>query len=853
MSVPVQTPSKEYIANGTTTAFPLEFNCDKAEYLIVTLNGEDAPVGSWTLANDTVTFNVAPPNGVVVNLERNTPFQRTTNYQLYDNSFRPSAVNKDFDLIWWKLQELGYRDQVIWLALVKEIADRIAGDDNLQNQINTIDEWLANLQQNVNENTSDIAQLVTDLSKEIADRIANDEALKEMFLAMMDEAINEGTINALAITHVDSLEALEAIANVWDGRTVYVKDLGHYEYDSDTTTWVKVYQDADNVRDGDQTQKEINNLNRLKNLVSITDFGAKGDGITDDSNAIQAALDTGKSIFIPETNNFWKVTRRMELKAVGQKVYGMGSKSLVKMVNALVCESVFRAADLGKNRFENVYAIPSVDGTLNWGGGVGFTIQRSHGSSVVNCEVSDHRGGGVSLLGSSYCYISGNYIHDSVVVEDEAIGRWGNDITVNNGSFNIIDNNRCINGCGIGIAVQNLVETDISNSNKITNNIVKDQPVYGIMLYKKFPADQIVGNEICNNIIENITGSIREPAGYAYGCGIYVQTADYTLVHGNTVKDAMGRSKDGTAPHEIHTPAGIGVASVANCTITDNDVQGSGWYGIQVISSTDLAARGAGIKIADNDVQGSNRIGIYVQDIPKVSIINNTVNQLAGSQAILVRQTALDQSIFALVTNNEMQSDNVCFESTGNIAYVKFNDNTAEGTKAGYAVQLGGVRVDALSNYINPANTSASGIRIGTNVTTGSLDDNDIVKGNIGIGYASATTGNMFIGEKNRNSASIPFHNGTSQSMWRPLENSATPSVQGINLAIQNNATNITGLTWSVRGQRVVLKAGVAFNIINGASMKLAGGVNFAMAAGNLITLFNDDGIWREESRSLTT
>lgn len=258
MSVPVQTPSKEYIANGTTTAFPLEFNCDKAEYLIVTLNGEEAPVGSWTLANDTVTFNVAPLNGVVVNLERNTPFQRTTNYQLYDNSFRPSAVNKDFDLIWWKLQELGYRDQVIWLALVKEISDRIAGDDNLQNQINTINEWLDNLQQNVNENTSDIAQLVTDLSKEIADRIKGDQILKDMFLSMIDEAINEGTINALAVTHVDSLGALDAIANVWDGRTVYVKDLGHYEYDSDTTTWVKVYQDANNVKDGLETQEQIN-------------------------------------------------------------------------------------------------------------------------------------------------------------------------------------------------------------------------------------------------------------------------------------------------------------------------------------------------------------------------------------------------------------------------------------------------------------------------------------------------------------------------------------------------------------------------------------------------------------------
>lgn len=275
MSVPVQTPSKEYIANGTTTAFPLNFNCDKSEYLIVTLNGEEAPVGSWTLSNDTVTFTLAPANDVVVNLQRNTPFQRTTNYQLYDNSFRPSAVNKDFDLIWWKLQELGYRDQVIWLALVKEISDRIDGDENLQNQINTIDNWLTNLQQNVNENTNDIAQLINDLSKEIADRITGDQILKDMFISMIDEAINEGTINALAITHLDSLEALEGVTNVWDGRTIYIKDLGNYRYDALTTSWVKAYQDAVNVKDGAENQKEINNktiqeIESINDLINIT-------------------------------------------------------------------------------------------------------------------------------------------------------------------------------------------------------------------------------------------------------------------------------------------------------------------------------------------------------------------------------------------------------------------------------------------------------------------------------------------------------------------------------------------------------------------------------------------------------
>jgi len=41
---------------------------------------------------------------------------------------------------------------------------------------------------------------------------------------------------------------------------------------------------------------------KLRESVSVKDFGAVGDGVTDDTAAIQAAIDTGKDVFFPEGN-----------------------------------------------------------------------------------------------------------------------------------------------------------------------------------------------------------------------------------------------------------------------------------------------------------------------------------------------------------------------------------------------------------------------------------------------------------------------------------------------------------------------------------------------------------------------
>ncbi|QBQ15614.1 exo-alpha-sialidase [Acinetobacter haemolyticus] len=151
MAVPEQTPIIEYTANGTTTDFVLGFECEVKDYLIVTVDGFVPPVGSWSLIGGSVVFLIAPMAGTVIHIKRKTDLKRTTDYQAYDNSFRPAPVNKDFDTIWHVLQELNLSnsltdeklqeliDQIVdgnINGLPAEIIARIAGDQENLNLIN---------------------------------------------------------------------------------------------------------------------------------------------------------------------------------------------------------------------------------------------------------------------------------------------------------------------------------------------------------------------------------------------------------------------------------------------------------------------------------------------------------------------------------------------------------------------------------------------------------------------------------------------------------------------------------------------------------------------------------------------
>ena len=109
MAVLEQTPYKEYVGNGVTTNFALGFTCDLKQELKVFINDIEPELSTWSLVGGSVVFTTAPVSGSKIVLKRATKLERTTNYSSVNNSFRPEAINKDFDRVWHALQDQSYK------------------------------------------------------------------------------------------------------------------------------------------------------------------------------------------------------------------------------------------------------------------------------------------------------------------------------------------------------------------------------------------------------------------------------------------------------------------------------------------------------------------------------------------------------------------------------------------------------------------------------------------------------------------------------------------------------------------------------------------------------------------------
>ncbi len=330
-------------------------------------------------------------------------------------------------------------------------------------------------------------------------------------------------------------------------------------------------------------------------FVNVKDFGAVGDGLTDDTAAIQAAINslTSGTVYIPPGTY---LVGRIDLKS-GVSVIGAGWASI-----------------LSKKNSANAYVFANADAA------VPIDDMRIANLKIDGNKDNNTSGGGINTCGRNVV-IEGCYIDDTTDASiNFGVPHTGTTNQPNSGRSRIV-NNYCRNpstgtnawGC-IGITHGDYVVV----ANNVCESTESEIMSYGIDIEPN-SGNSVDGAIIANNVI--ISGRLFVDCANA-------PTGDNIIVQGNVVSadGSYGPSQENSAPiflrnltkvsvnnntligHQSSQKFGINVnASVVNFEFSNNSI-----YGYEV---TDLAEYGIFFNntasiAADGRVSGNLIVGI---------------------------------------------------------------------------------------------------------------------------------------------------------------------------------------------------------------------------------------------------
>ena len=193
--------------------------------------------------------------------------------------------------------------------------------------------------------------------------------------------------------------------------------------------------------------------NRFADVVNVKDFGAKGDGVTDDTAACQAAINTGREVYIP--SGTYKITTALNVPT-GSTVRGQNPASTA--IAAYGCNAINIASGSIFIIIDNLqFQSYTTGGTVNPQTNPCIFCSGSAASpvnyvEVLNCYIVGYQTG-----------ITWNYTRNSIVFNTSTVSCQYGVILYGQSINNIIDS--CILQANGGIAS---IQTVVDLTNPIT-------------------------------------------------------------------------------------------------------------------------------------------------------------------------------------------------------------------------------------------------------------------------------------------------------------------------------------------------------------------------------------------------
>jgi hypothetical protein len=499
---------------------------------------------------------------------------------------------------------------------------------------------------------------------------------------------------------------------------------------------------------------------KLRDTLSVKDFGATGDGSTNDAPAIQAAITAaatlGQTVFFPAVASYYRIAAALTVPA-GVKLVGEGFASRIVQVTSGTNALTVNGDNIS---LTNVAVVGA-----NAASAIGISITGGNNITVENCQIKDWLNG---IYAAGTCHdlnILGNRLWGGTGDGGNAadITLYGTDSVAGTIRRVRIDGNQCLSNNDSGIAVST------NNGDReviITNNIVVPCDANGIteraannsVMMRWGIIFGYVGGQENRGVISN---NLVRRAGYT---GIYLQGAaspsGTCAVVGNLVSEC-GYST--LYPGDASLRSGIYLATGGADTVSGNVIVACSSTGFKISPTAGPGANAPRASITGNTIARTAGDGVVFSNSPYGYLFAS--NRVYGSAGIAVKfdPTTPADSGDCVFDGNHIQTTgaNGAFQisAASCAAQVVVSNNTIIGDTPGTAgefnsgVWISGTPGDIAEVVGNTIKGYNRGINLATNVTTREINgprNNSISDGSYGIICGGAGTllcqGNSFDG-----------------------------------------------------------------------------------------------------------